>query len=121
MAPAYGQRRSRDERTYNMSKNASKNEAKVEVVFILDRSGSMRGLENDTIGGFNSMLEKQQKEGGRLGVRASRLARFHNDGEGIGRNYDTLNNVVRSMCCKEIIRDDCLDPIRDDYEKRNKE
>ena len=31
-----------------------------EVVFILDRSGSMAGLENDTIGGFNSMLKKQQ-------------------------------------------------------------
>ena len=35
-----------------------------EVVFILDRSGSMRGLEKDTIGGFNSMIEKQQKEEG---------------------------------------------------------
>lgn len=35
-----------------------------EVVFILDRSGSMRGLEADTIGGFNSMLEKQRKEDG---------------------------------------------------------
>lgn len=33
-----------------------------EVVFILDRSGSMRGLEADTIGGFNSMIEKQRKE-----------------------------------------------------------
>ena len=32
-----------------------------EVVFILDRSGSMRGLEADTIGGFNSMIEKQKK------------------------------------------------------------
>lgn len=32
-----------------------------EVVFILDRSGSMRGLEADTIGGFNSMVEKQTK------------------------------------------------------------
>ena len=30
-----------------------------ELVFILDRSGSMSGLEKDTIGGFNSMLEKQ--------------------------------------------------------------
>ena len=29
-----------------------------EVVFILDRSGSMRGLEADTIGGFNSMIDK---------------------------------------------------------------
>ena len=33
-----------------------------ELVFILDRSGSMSGLESDTIGGFNSMLEKQQSE-----------------------------------------------------------
>ncbi len=35
-----------------------------ELVFILDRSGSMSGLEEDTIGGFNSMIEKQKKEQG---------------------------------------------------------
>ncbi len=35
-----------------------------ELVFILDRSGSMGGLESDTIGGFNSMIAKQQKEDG---------------------------------------------------------
>jgi uncharacterized protein YegL len=35
-----------------------------EVVFILDRSGSMRGLESDTIGGFNAMIDKQKKEEG---------------------------------------------------------
>ena len=35
-----------------------------ELVFILDRSGSMAGLEGDTIGGFNAMLEKQRKEPG---------------------------------------------------------
>ena len=35
-----------------------------ELVFILDRSGSMAGLEADTIGGFNSMIEKQRKEDG---------------------------------------------------------
>ncbi|MBQ4050669.1 MAG: VWA domain-containing protein [Oscillospiraceae bacterium] len=35
-----------------------------ELVFILDRSGSMSGLERDTVGGFNSMLAKQKKEGG---------------------------------------------------------
>lgn len=35
-----------------------------ELVFILDRSGSMAGLERDTIGGFNSMLEKQKKTEG---------------------------------------------------------
>ena len=35
-----------------------------ELVFILDRSGSMSGLEADTIGGFNAMIEKQRKEPG---------------------------------------------------------
>ncbi len=35
-----------------------------EIVFILDRSGSMAGLESDTIGGFNAMIEKQRKEPG---------------------------------------------------------
>lgn len=35
-----------------------------EIVFILDRSGSMSGLEADTIGGFNSMIEKQKREPG---------------------------------------------------------
>ena len=35
-----------------------------EIVFILDRSGSMSGLEADTIGGYNSMLDKQKKEEG---------------------------------------------------------
>ena len=35
-----------------------------ELVFILDRSGSMAGLEKDTIGGFNSLIEKQRKEPG---------------------------------------------------------
>ena len=35
-----------------------------EIVFILDRSGSMAGLEADTIGGFNAMVEKQKREEG---------------------------------------------------------
>ena len=41
---------------------------KTELVFILDRSGSMCGLEKDTIGGFNSLIEKQKKEEGEATV-----------------------------------------------------
>lgn len=48
-----------NERTVRMKMNLT------ELVFILDRSGSMSGLEEDTIGGFNSMLEKQKKEDGK--------------------------------------------------------
>ena len=43
---------------YEMKQNLT------ELVFILDRSGSMSGLEKDTIGGFNSMLDRQKNESG---------------------------------------------------------
>lgn len=36
-----------------------------ELVFIIDKSGSMSGLEGDTIGGFNSMIKQQKKENGK--------------------------------------------------------
>lgn len=39
-----------------------------ELVFILDRSGSMGGLESDTIGGFNGMIAKQKKQGSKVNV-----------------------------------------------------
>lgn len=44
------------------------NTNRTELVFILDRSGSMSGLESDTIGGYNAMLEKQKKEAGEATV-----------------------------------------------------
>ena len=39
-----------------------------ELVFILDRSGSMGGLEQDTIGGFNAMLTRQKEQEGEANV-----------------------------------------------------
>lgn len=39
-----------------------------ELVLILDRSGSMGGLESDTIGGFNGMIERQKSEGKQVNV-----------------------------------------------------
>ena len=52
-----------------------------EIVFILDRSGSMSGLEGDTIGGFNSMIKKQKKEDGRAYVTTvlfdTKMQRLH--------------------------------------------
>ena len=51
---------------YHMEGILMKNENNniTELVFILDRSGSMAGLESDTIGGFNAMIEKQKKQDG---------------------------------------------------------
>lgn len=42
----------------------AKTNGQTELVFILDRSGSMEGLESDTIGGFNGMLAQHRSEGG---------------------------------------------------------
>lgn len=39
-----------------------------ELVFILDRSGSMNGLESDTIGGFNGMISRQKATGEKVNV-----------------------------------------------------
>ena len=44
-----------------------------EIIFILDRSGSMSGLESDTIGGFNSLINKQKKEDGQTNTLQSIL------------------------------------------------
>lgn len=41
---------------------------KTELIFILDKSGSMAGLEQDTIGGFNALIEKQRKLSGDVRV-----------------------------------------------------
>ena len=49
-----------------------------ELVFILDRSGSMSGLEADTIGGFNSLIEKQRRQEGECFVST---VLFDNDSE----------------------------------------
>ena len=57
-----------------------------ELVFILDKSGSMFGLERDTIGGFNSLIEKQKKEPGEAIVSTilfNNKVEFLHDGKNI--------------------------------------
>ena len=60
-----------------------------EMVFIIDRSGSMRGLEEDTIGGFNAMIEKQKKLEGACLVST---VFFSNDSKVIHDRVD-INNI----------------------------
>lgn len=215
----------------------SRNE-RVEVVFIMDRSGSMGGLEADTIGGFNSMLAKQKEEkgdiiwstvlfdhisevvhdrvpvdkvreldedtyyvrgstalldavggaihhignvhkyareedrpsktlfvittdgmenssvifdyrrvkrmierqqekygwefiflganmdavsvAGRIGIAPERSARFHNDGVGIAKNFSVVAESMTMMTQGMELREDALEPIREDYRSRKK-
>lgn len=67
-----------------------------EIVFILDRSGSMAGLEKDTIGGFNAMIEKQRKEPGEALVST---VLFDNESVVIHDRVDIQR--IEPMTCKE--------------------
>ena len=73
-----------------------------EMVFILDRSGSMGGLEKDTIGGFNSLIEKQKKEEGEAYVST---VLFDNDVEVL---YDRIPlNKIEPMNEKQYFVRGC--------------
>ncbi len=67
-----------------------------ELVFILDRSGSMSGLEGDTIGGFNAMIEKQKHEPGEALIST---VLFDNENEVIHDRVDIKN--IEPMTDKE--------------------
>ena len=60
-----------------------------ELIFILDRSGSMSGLEKDTIGGFNSLIEKQKKESGEASVTTV----LFNDSMEIIHDHINIQNI----------------------------
>ena len=67
-----------------------------ELVFILDRSGSMAGFEADTIGGFNATIEKQKKQDGKVYVST---VLFDNESKVI---YDRVDiSEIKSMTCEE--------------------
>ena len=67
-----------------------------ELVFILDRSGSMSGLEGDTIGGFNSLIEKQREQEGECFVS---VVLFDNESE-------VLYDRVKLTDVRKMTRDD---------------
>ena len=67
-----------------------------ELVFILDRSGSMAGFEADTIGGFNATIEKQKKQDGKVYVST---VLFDNESKVIHDRVDI--SEIKLMTCEE--------------------
>ena len=74
-----------------------------EIVFILDRSGSMSGLTDDTIGGFNSFIEQQKKVDG----EAKLTTVLFDD------RYELLHNGVDINEVKPLTRDDYMTALYD--------
>lgn len=73
-----------------------------EIVFILDRSGSMSGLEADTIGGFNSMIEKQKRAEGEALIST---VLFDNESEVLHDRVDVQR--IKPMTDKDYIVRGC--------------
>ena len=115
-----------------------------ELVMILDRSGSMSGLEADTICGFNGMIEKKKeeekweflffganidavKEAGRFGIRPSRAVTYEHDRRGTSLNYEVMSRTVSCARAAEsqaefgafLDEDELMAPIREDYRRRH--
>ena len=67
-----------------------------ELVFILDKSGSMSGLEKDTIGGYNSMLKKQKEEDGECVITT---VLFDN-------NYELLHDRIDIRAVNKLTKKD---------------
>jgi len=87
----------------------------MEIVFILDQSGSMAGLEADTIGGYNSMLSKQKTEEGEAIISTVLF-----DGE----VEVLLVSCARASGSAQMMEaafdsEDLLDDIREDYNRRH--
>jgi uncharacterized protein YegL len=92
-------------------KNERTNNNITEMVFILDRSGSMSGLEADTIGGFNSMINKQKKEDGKAFVST---VLFSDSSEVVHDRADI--SEIRPMTDSDYVPNGCtalLDAIGD--------
>ena len=78
----------------NTEKTAKNNVT--ELVFILDRSGSMAPLRDDTIGGFNTMIEQQKESGGEVFVSTVMLS----------ENSEVVHDRVKIADIKPLTRDD---------------
>ena len=79
-----------------------------ELVFILDRSGSMGGLESDTIGGFNGMIAKQKAQGKKVNVTGLKCQEdFYRNYlkayEGKNRVIVIISDAFRYECAKELM------------------
>ena len=115
-----------------------------ELVFVLDRSGSMSGLEKDTIGGFNSMLGRQKERygweflflganidaietAGRFGIQPSRAVNYECDSAGTQLNFQVVSDTVcAARACTCDLSEYFDDPawkkaIEKDYSRRGRQ
>ncbi|HHV64100.1 MAG TPA: hypothetical protein GXX46_03365 [Peptococcaceae bacterium] len=108
-----------------------------ELVFILDKSGSMAGLESDTIEKVKELVEKQKEKYGwefiflganidaigtaaRFGISANRAVNYHADSRGTMLNFISIGEAVSFFRANDIIDDKWKEKIEEDFQSRSK-
>ena len=106
-----------------------------ELVFILNRRGSMAGLEADTISGFNSMIARQKEKYGweflflganmdaiataaHVGIDADRAVTYACDAKGTALNYEVVAEAIQTVRCAEPIAPQWKKRIDEDRRSR---
>lgn len=119
----------------NVHKYAREEDRPTKTLFVITTDG----MENSSVifdyRRVKRMIERQQKKygweflflganmdavsvAGRIGIAPERSARFHNDGQGIARNFSVVSESMKVMARGCALEDDCLEAIREDYRSR---
>ena len=121
----------------NVHKYARPEDVPNSTLFVITTDGMENASREYTYRGVKQMIKRQQEkygweflflganidavsEAGRLGIRAERAARFHNDGKGITTNYDVIEGAMTQLRCEGIMSEAVLDSIKSDYASRKK-
>ena len=121
----------------NVHKYARPEDVPDSTLFVITTDGMENASREYTYRGVKQMIKRQQEkygweflflganidavsEAGRLGIRAERAARFHNDGKGITTNYDVIEGAMTQLRFEGIMSEAVLDSIKSDYASRKK-
>lgn len=119
----------------NVHKYARKEDVPNKTMFIITTDGMENASREYTYASVKKMIERQSDKygwefiflganmdavevAGRMGIRAERSARFHNDEAGIATNFKTISNVIDSLRGYGSINEEALRDIREDYSSR---
>lgn len=121
----------------NVHKYAREEDVPDSTLFVITTDGMENASREYTYRGVKQMIKRQQEkygweflflganmdavsEAGRLGIHSYRAARFHNDGEGIMKNYETIECAMTTLRETGCLEESILDSVKEDFKKRAK-
>ena len=120
----------------NVHKYAREDDVPANTLFVITTDGMENASREYTYRSVKQMIKRQQEkygweflflganmdavsEAGRIGIRPYRAARFHNDGEGIRNNYETITCAMTTLRETGVLEDGILDKVKEDFQKRS--